>query len=142
LTFGSALVALAYHVVTAGGPGFFTATTGWLAGIAFFLLPFALGGMGGGDVKLMGALGAWLGPALALWVALYSGAAGGLLALSVAMYQGYLKTALANVWLLLAHWRVAGLTPLGDITLATSKGPRLAYAVPIFAGTIVAVWLR
>ena len=37
----------------------------------------ALGGMGAGDVKLLAALGAWLGPRETLWLAAYSGVAGG-----------------------------------------------------------------
>ena len=129
-------------MATGGGSGLLTASAGWLAGVAFFLLPFALRGMGGGDVKLMGALGAWLGPGLALWVALYAGIVGGVLAVLVAAYRGYLRTAFSNMWLLLTHWRISGLGPLGDLTLATSKGPRLAYAVPMFIGTVMTLWLR
>ena len=49
LTFGGALAALGYHLAVGGGSGLMGALTGWLAGIAFFFLPFALGGMGGGE---------------------------------------------------------------------------------------------
>ena len=35
-----------------------------------YVIVFALGGMGGGDVKLMAAIGAWLGPAIGVWVLL------------------------------------------------------------------------
>jgi prepilin peptidase CpaA len=110
--------------------------------VAFFFLPFALGGMGGGDVKLMGALGAWLGAASVVWVALYAGMAGGVLALALAAYRGYLGTALRNLWLLLTHWRVVGARPLVSLTLEGSAGPRLAYAVPIFVGILVTTWLH
>jgi prepilin peptidase CpaA len=113
-----------------------------VAGIAFLFVPFALGGMGGGDVKLMGALGAWLGAGTALWVALYTGLAGGVLAIAVAAFKGYLGRAFGNIWLLLAHWRVSGLQPLQQLTLENSESPRLAYAVPIFAGTLVTVLLH
>jgi prepilin peptidase CpaA len=63
---------------------------GWTVGIAIFFLPFALGGLGAGDVKLLGAIGAWLGPMNAVWVGLYAGAAGGVLAIFVALTKGYL----------------------------------------------------
>ena len=43
---------------------------GWLLGAALFFLIFALRGMGAGDVKLLAAVGAWLGPAQVIWVAL------------------------------------------------------------------------
>jgi prepilin peptidase CpaA len=142
LTIGSALAAFVYAAVATGWSGLLTAGIGWLLGIALLFLPFVLGGMGGGDVKLVGALGAWLGPTAAVWVVLYAGVAGGVLALVVAADRGYLGTAVRNVWLLLTHWRVSGLRPLDELTLATSRSPRLAYAVPIFIGTAATVWLR
>jgi len=72
---------------------------------------------------------------------LYTGVAGGVMAIVVAVASGYLRRALSNVYLLLAHWRVAGIRALPELTLETSDGPRLAYAIPIFAGTVVAIWL-
>ena len=42
----------------------------------------------------------------------------------------------------LAHWRVAGIRALPQLDLDTSEGPKLAYAIPIFAGTMVAIWLK
>jgi prepilin peptidase CpaA len=142
LTLGGAGAALVYGLATRGTAGLVTACAGWAVGVAFFALPFALGGMGAGDVKLLGALGAWLGPMAAVWVALYAGVAGGVLALVVSAMRGYLRTAVRNIWLLLTHWRVDGLGPVDNLTLASAAGPRLAYAVPIFIGTMVTVWLR
>ena len=92
-------------------------------------------------VALLGALGAWLGPAGIIWAALYTGVAGGVMAIVAAVASGYFRKAMSNFYLLLAHWRVAGARALPQLTLETSEGPRLAYAIPIFAGTVVAIWL-
>lgn len=71
-----------YHCVTRGVPaGGLFALTGLALGGLLLFLPFALGGMGGGDVKCLGALGAWMGPERVLWVFLYGAMAGGLIAL-------------------------------------------------------------
>jgi prepilin peptidase CpaA len=142
LTFGAAAAGLVYGGVTGGWSGFGGAALGWLIGAAAFIVPFALGGLGGGDVKLLGALGTWLGPTGAIWVALYTGLAGGVMAVAVALASGYLRRALWNVSLLLMHWRVAGLRPLSEVSLEGSDGPRLAYALPIFVGLIATLWLR
>lgn len=142
LTFGAALAGLAYHSAGGGLDGLGHAALGWLVGVVVFFLPFALGGLGGGDVKLLGALGAWLGPGDALWLALYTGAAGGAMALVVSTIYGYFGTALRNVKLLLTHWRVAGLEAVPAITLEHSAGPKLAYAFPILAGMVATIWLR
>ena len=53
LTFGSALMALVFHVVIAGSSGLLHALGGWGAGVLMFLPFFALRGLGGGDVKLL-----------------------------------------------------------------------------------------
>lgn len=54
---------------------------GAVGGFVVFLVFYVLGGMGGGDVKLMAGFGAILGPSLLLWAALWTAAAGGLFAL-------------------------------------------------------------
>jgi prepilin peptidase CpaA len=142
LTLGGALAGFAFHVLSSGWNAGLASAAGWAVGIAIFFLPFALGGLGAGDVKLLGAIGAWLGPMNALWVGLYAGAAGGVLAIFVALTKGYLFQAVGNVGVLLAYWRLNGVKPLPEITLEHSRGPRLAYAVPILAGTMVTLWLR
>ncbi len=142
LTLGGAMAGLLFHVVTGGWSAGAWSLAGWAVGIAIFLVPFALGGLGAGDVKLLGALGAWLGPGDALWLGLYTGVAGAILAVLVSLVSGYLPVAISNLRLLLTHWRVNGVKPLAELTLEHGRGPRLAYAVPILAGTMVTLWLR
>jgi len=143
LTFGAALAAFAAHASFAGWSGLGTSLLGWVVGVALFFPVFALGGMGAGDVKLLGAIGAWLGAASVIWVGLFTGIAGGILAVVVALFTGYLKQALRNVWGLLLYWRVAGLRPQPELTLhAGPNAPRLAYAVPMLAGLMVTLWFR
>ena len=80
---------------------------GWLIGVAIFFPFFALGGMGGGDVKLVGAIGACLGPMGALHVALGAAVAGGVVAVLVTLRSGYFGTCVANVGRLIGFWRDA-----------------------------------
>ncbi len=142
LTFGAAAAGLVFHLATRGLDGGLASMGGWIVGVAVLFAPYALGGMGAGDVKLLGALGAWLGPADALWLALYTGVAGGAIALVWAAMHGYLLQAVRNIWALLIYWRLAGVRPMSELTLETGRGPRLAYATSILAGTVVTLWLR
>ncbi|HEX4147647.1 MAG TPA: prepilin peptidase [Pirellulales bacterium] len=64
--------------------GWLAAGAGLLLGLALGAPLFALGGWGGGDVKLLAALGAALGPLALLQVAIWMGVAGGALALVAA----------------------------------------------------------
>src|SRR5688500_12891023 len=131
LTFGAAVLAVGYHLATAGIAGLVPSLGGWALGFALFFPLFALRGMGAGDVKLLAAVGAWLGPWQVLWAALLTSVAGGVLALLIAAFHGYLRTAFTNIFALLMQWRLSGVRPVEPMTLATSRGPRLAYAVPI-----------
>ena len=60
---------------------------GWLVGIGIFLVPFILGGMGGGDVKLLGAIGALKGAGFVIETALFGALWGGVLALLAILYK-------------------------------------------------------
>lgn len=142
LTFAAAALAFVFHGTVGGLPGMMSAALGWLAGVALFLPFFLLGGMGGGDVKLLAALGAWLGPADAFWLAIYSSIAGGALAVVVSLARGYLTTALRNLGGLLGYWSAVGPRPMASLTLEHGNAPRLAFAIPMLAGTMVTVWLR
>jgi prepilin peptidase CpaA len=142
LTFGAAIAALLFHLASSGAGGLTMAGAGWLVGAAMFFPFFALGGMGAGDVKLVAALGAWLGPFDAFWLVIYTFAAGGVIAVALALATGYLGRAVLNVLAILRYWATVGLRPHPELTLQRSTGPRLAYAVPVLAGVMVTLWLR
>ena len=140
LNFGAAAAALVFAFVEAGGSGATTAAAAWLLGAALFFPIFALGGMGAGDVKLLAALAAWLGPMDAVYLALFTSMAGGVAAVALAVGRGYLRQAFSNMWLMLMHWRVAGPRPVPGLTLRDGGAPRLAYAIPIAMGALCTLW--
>lgn len=141
LTVSSGLAGLLAHSMLPGGSGWSTSLGGMAAGLAVFFPFFALGGLGGGDVKLMAALGAWVGWPVVLSLALYTALAGGVVAICVALAHGYLRQALRNLVALARFWKVAGVRPAPELTLEHGRGPRVPYALPIFVGLLVTVWL-
>ncbi len=80
LTFPVILWGLLAYTVSGGLDGFRFSLYGFLAGLAVFLIPFALGGMGGGDVKLLAAVGALKGYVFVLHTALLAALCGGVMA--------------------------------------------------------------
>jgi prepilin peptidase CpaA len=84
-------------VALAGGFGWQLGQSGWMgglyalagaaAGFAVFLVFYLLGGMGGGDVKLMAGFGALLGAGRLLEAALWTAGVGGVLALCVVAFK-------------------------------------------------------
>ena len=142
LTFGAAAAGLVFALATGGLDALLWSAAGFGLGLVLFLPLFALRAMGGGDVKLLAAFGAWLGPALVCWVAVYGAIAGGLLALPLIVWRGRFRATLVNLWALVAHWRAAGLKPHPEVTLDNPAAVRMPYALPISLGALATLWLR
>ena len=111
--------------------GLVSAIVGALVGLALFLPFYAMRVMGAGDVKLLAMVGVWLGAHGVAWAALWTLAAGGAMALAVALATGVLRQVLYNVRVMCA----ASLRRMrGDPGLVRTTG-RLPYALAIVCGT-------
>lgn len=137
------------HTVLPPGDGFLALWPGgvgpWrsLLGLAigaFAVLPFYFSGaMGGGDVKLMAAVGAFLGPADIVPAVLGTLLAGGMVALAVALHFGHGGRLFRNFLALLRAGRGGPAMPLVDTPVPIATAP---YAVAVAVGTLVgALWV-
>ncbi|WBS03280.1 prepilin peptidase [Pseudoduganella sp. SL102] len=118
----------------------------WLAGLAtgfcVFLPLYLLRGMAAGDVKLMAMAGAFVGPALALEIAVLSYLIGGLLALVMVACNGRWRILAGNLKTLL--WpmlgRLAGY-PMQPVTVTReASAGGIPYGVAIGLATAVVVF--
>ncbi len=119
-----------------GAPGLLSAGLGLLAGVAIFLLPFLLGALGGGDVKLLAAVGSLTGPLLALKTALYACVLGGVAALVLLVARGALLRVLADTARFFAALVLPGQSPAAPRSAGL---PQLPFALCIAGGLI---WAR
>jgi prepilin peptidase CpaA len=108
-----------------------------LAGLALgliFMMPgYVMGATGAGDVKLMGAVGALVGPSMVLTAFLCTSIAGGALALAVAARRGQMAQTIASTGKLIA-------APTGarqEIKAAPALR-RFAYGPAIAIGSVLA----
>jgi prepilin peptidase CpaA len=83
-----------------GWSGAWHSLLGALIGFGVFLVFYLLGGMGGGDVKLMAGFGALLGDGRILTAALLAAASGGVMALGYLAVRGIFRR--SRIW-----WGVA-----------------------------------
>ena len=61
LTISAFVLGLVFNIVVGGLPGLWLSLGGFAVGFGTLLVLWLIGGGGGGDVKLMGAVGAWVG---------------------------------------------------------------------------------
>jgi prepilin peptidase CpaA len=132
LTISALILGLGGHAVFGweSGAG---ALWGCLTGLVLLAIPFIAGGIGGGDVKLMMALGAFLGVVRIFWVFVYAGIAGGMISLLYLVRQLGISGAFLRLRLMLEipSGRQQKETPIRTVTGHTVTLP---YAVAIFCG--------
>lgn len=144
LTVPAAIAGLAFHVLTAGWAGALMSFNGFLVGFALLLIPFVLGGGGGGDVKLLAALGAWLGPVNLLLAFVLGVGLGALLATLALGWSGLRSGAAVKRD---ESATVAASSPLGSHnenrrTLHGAKPRVLPFAAPMALATyVVLFWM-
>lgn len=115
---------------------------GFIGGIAVFIVPFALGWMGAGDVKYFGVVGALLGVEWLPRVIFYSILAAGVFAIAYVAIgrfnSGFLKDAWTDCKLAILSW---GRVLPDSISKRTAKGAdSVPWGVAIGAGTLVAYY--
>jgi len=111
-----------WQIGQSGWPGVLTALAGTVVGFAVFLIFYLLGGMGGGDVKLMAGFGALLGTGRLLEAALWTAGIGGIMALVAVGWKALRRSS-----------RVAG-------TLSVEEREREA-SIPYAPAIALGVWL-
>lgn len=107
-TYPLLLAGLVYHGAVGGAGGLVDSLLGTLFGFAILIPLYMLGGMGGGDIKLMAAIGAWLGLLLTFFVFLASALVAGLYGLLVIVAYGRSREALANLQLVWPRAKALG----------------------------------
>lgn len=133
LTLGAVAVGVLLNGIRDGGAGVMFALAGAGVGTAVFLVPFVLGGIGGGDVKLLAAVGSIQGPRFVFVTFLCTAIVGGLAALvRVALRRGEWKLAWARLGRSLSQLS-AGVVPAPDDPAAG-----FPYAVCIAVGAAAA----
>lgn len=91
ITFTGTIVGIILYIITDGFSGLINGLLGMLVGIALLLIPFSMRGIGGGDVKLLGAIGAFKGVQFVINTFLASAIFGGIIALLIILYRGKIK---------------------------------------------------
>ena len=140
LTVPGFLSGVTLHVVLNGWQGLRFALAGGALAL-FLLFPLVmLRALGAGDWKLMGAVGAFLGWKLFLFVMFGSILASGIIAMVQMIRVGRVAETFRNMWTLLKGFFVFGLKKNPQISLDNPRLLKLPFGVAVAAATIVCFW--
>jgi len=116
-----------------GALGLASSLAGALVGLGIFLPLYVLRAMGAGDVKLLAAIGALVGPAEIPGLALCVLLAGGLLAIVRMLISGNTAAVLRNMSWLVAGWSGAAAQRFNP---ALHSADRMPYSIAIAGGLL------
>jgi prepilin peptidase CpaA len=90
VTLPTAIIGIIWHASARGSEGFFYSLEGVVVGFALMIFFYLTGGSGAGDVKLMAAVGGFLGPKGILIAWICTSFVGGIYALILLAIKGHL----------------------------------------------------
>ena len=115
---------------------------GMLTGFSLLIVPWLMRGMGAGDVKLMAAIGVWLGAGLTFYSFCLGVMIGGVMAVAMILSSGRLKAACNNMGVIMAKCS-SPKTMFSDYGSVKSFGKStqlLPYGVPLTMGTLIVLF--
>jgi prepilin peptidase CpaA len=135
-TLPSIVLGLGLNSLAGGWTGLKAAGLGLLVGFGGLFVMFVLGWMGGGDVKLMGAIGALKGFPFVVSALIYSILVGGFIGIAVLIWNKRLLRTLKNVFLFLLG-RAVPFVPKRELSQEALQP--IPFGIAIVVGTIWAL---
>ncbi|MGG2025714.1 A24 family peptidase [Gottfriedia sp. S16(2024)] len=128
-----------YYTITLGFDGLIFSSKGFLAGLGFLIIPYLLGGMGAGDVKLMAAIGALMGTIFTFYAFIYTAVIGGIIGIILIIKRRGAWNSIKSLFYTLAFQN----SNLGFKLTNQDNQTKILfpYGVPIVLGTICATVL-
>jgi prepilin peptidase CpaA len=142
LTFPALALGVVLHGLLGGWRESATAALSALLCGFIFLIFYLAGGMGAGDVKLIAAVGCLAGFSRIAPLLVFTGLAGGVMAIAMALARRQLLTTLHNMRALAMHHRTMGLTPHPEFNVGNEQALRLPYGLAIAAGCALDLCLQ
>jgi prepilin peptidase CpaA len=136
LTVPGILFGITLHAVLHGWHGALFSLEGTVLALTLLLPLVLLRALGAGDWKLMGAVAAFLGPVLFLFVLLGSILASGIMAMVQVYRVGRVMETLRNMWTLVKGFFAFGLKKNPQISLDNPRLLKLPFGVAVAAATI------
>lgn len=136
----SIIIVFILNSIFYGIEGFKISSLGFLAGFGILFIPYLLGGMGAGDVKLLAFIGAAKGVAFVINSAIYMALIGGVISLVILIFNkqavGFIKSIFS--WLVSLFYKVRREI---DFSNSGTKN-KFPYGTAIVAGALICQFFK
>lgn len=131
------LIAILLHTFQGGFSGLTTSLMGASVGFVLLLLPYLMGGMGAGDVKLLAVIGAFGGASFVFTSFLYSAVIGGLISTFLLARRKALGFTLKQLLLLISMpGKLQNVRTAND-----ARREKFPYGIAIALGTLLTLFI-
>lgn len=128
------LITFMAHFFFGGWEGLVFSLSGFFMGIGILIIPFYLGGIGAGDVKLLALVGAFNGWVFALYTGIYMALVGGMIALILILFgKGMFKKLVIFLF---------GMRNKQNMSTLFNRQKTYPYGVAIAAGAMLTFFLE
>ncbi len=139
ITYPAVLLGLIVNAML-GMKSFQSSVIGMLVAFILFLIVFMIGGLGGGDVKLMAAIGAIKGYPFVMYAAFYSALVGGLMSIAIMIWKGKFLRGMRNIFRVIFSYVFSFIFPgMKPLSLSPEESEKIPFGFAICLGTLWAV---
>lgn len=135
VTLPAIFLSFVYYSFGLGFEGFIFSSKGFITGLGLLIIPYLLGGMGAGDVKLMAAIGSLMGTSFVFYSFIYTALIGGVIAVLLIIKSRGFKNTVKSFFFNIAFLRSSS---LGSMSISKDKKNSITfpYGVAIVLGTL------
>lgn len=140
IIFPGLLVAFFVQFLLGGWGDLLTSVYGFFCGLAILLIPYLMGGMGAGDVKLLALIGAVKGTTFVFATAIYMALFGAVIALAILFFRRGVITSvqaiLMNYWSIRNGWIIPFRWEKDSLSIT------YPYGVAIAGGALISLYAK
>jgi prepilin peptidase CpaA len=137
VVFPALILTLFSHLFLNGWTGFLYSISGFFVGLLLLFIPYVMGGMGAGDVKLLALIGALKGTVFVLTTAVYMAVIGAVIALCILIFRKGVWNRLKSIMYTLCGFRYGVNIPLSFTR--ENMNTTYPYGVAIAGGAFVSM---
>jgi prepilin peptidase CpaA len=138
--FPGLFLSFSVHFILGSWEGLQASFIGFTVGLGILLIPYFMGGMGAGDVKLLALVGALKGSIFVLYTAFYMALIGGVIALGILLFRKNIIKRFRYITYFLYGFKCGVILPV--VITPETRSITYPYGVAIAGGSLLCFFIQ